>query len=79
MSTAVLRELTESFSLLKTPEERERFLTVVGALTLRVISLEKASELMGMSKEAFLGLLEATGIDFSYLDGEDGEIERSWT
>jgi len=33
---------------------------------------------MGMSKEAFLGLLEATGIDFSYLDGEDGEIERSW-
>jgi len=50
---------------------------VLGALTLRVISLEKASELIVMSKEAFLGLLEAAGVDFSCLDEEDVEVERS--
>ena len=78
MSMAFLRELAQGIHLLKSPEERERFLGVVGALTLRMISLNKASEIMGMSRETFLGLLEAAGVEYSYLEQEDVEIERTW-
>ena len=41
-------------------------LGVVGALCLRRISLDKAAEIMGMQKEAFLTLLGAIGVDYSY-------------
>jgi len=40
--------------------DREKLLGVVGALVLRQVSLSKAAEIMGMGKEAFLELLDAS-------------------
>jgi len=78
MEIASLREIVVEPSLLKSPEEREKFLGVVGALTLRWISLSKASEIMGINREVLLGVLDALGVEYSYLDEEDVEIERTW-
>ena len=52
---------------------------VVGALALRQVSLSKAAEIMGMGKEAFLELLDAMRVEFSYLEESDVETERKWS
>ncbi|RKY57519.1 MAG: hypothetical protein DRP94_08670 [Candidatus Latescibacterota bacterium] len=78
MGTTSLREIADDLPLLKSSEEREKLLGVVGALVLRRVSLDKASEIMGMRREAFLGLLEALGVEYSYLEEEDVEAERAW-
>jgi len=57
--------------------EHKKLLEVVGALVSRKISY-KASEAMGMRREAFLRLLEALGVEYSYLEEEDVEAERTW-
>ena len=51
---------------------------VIGALVLRRISLGKASEIMGMGREAFLGLLDAMKLEYSYLEEQDVETEKRW-
>ena len=78
MGTTSLREIADDLPLLKSSEEREKLLGVVGALVLRRVSLDKASEIMGMRREAFLGLLEALGVEYSYLEEGDVEAERAW-
>ena len=78
MEVASLRAIADELPILRSTEEREKLLGVVGALVLRRISLDKASEIMGMRREAFLGLLEALGIEYSYLEERDVEIERTW-
>jgi hypothetical protein len=40
-----------------------------------VVSLSKAAEIMGMGKEAFLELLDATRLEFSYLEESDAETK----
>ena len=78
METALLQDIVNELPLLKSSEDREKLLVVVGALVLRRISLNKASEIMGMQREAFLGLLEALGMEYSYLEEKDVEAERNW-
>lgn len=78
MGITLLREIANEFPLLKSSEDREKLLGVVGALVLRRISFSKASEIMGMENEVFLGLLDALGVEYSYLKEEDVEAERSW-
>ena len=73
-----LREVANDLPFLKSGEDREKLLGVVGALVLRRISLDKAAEIMGMRKDAFLTLLETVGVDYSYLEKEDLEAEKSW-
>ncbi len=72
-----LREVANDLPFLKSGEDREKLLGVVGALVLRRISLDKAAEIMGMQKAAFLTLLETVGVDYSYLKREDLEAEKS--
>ena len=55
-----------------------KLLEVVCALVSRRISLDKASEVMGMRRKAFLRLLEALGVEYSYLEEGDVEAERAW-
>mgnify|MGYP000888022032 CR=1 FL=1 len=74
----VLKEIIETVPTFKTEEEKEKFLIVLGALSLRLISLAKASEIMGMDRYTFLKFLDAFGVDFSYLDFSDVEVENSW-
>jgi len=59
-------------------DDREKLLGVVGALVLRKISLSKASEIMGMERERFLGLLDAMKLEYSYLKDQDVEVEKKW-
>ena len=78
MGIAALQEIADEFPLLRSTEDREKLLGVVGALVLRRISLGKASEIMGMQREAFLALLEALGVEYSYQEEKDVETERTW-
>lgn len=64
--------------LSKPLEERERLLGVVGFLTLRKISLAKASEITRMDRDVFLGLLDGLGVEFSFLTKEDVDMEKNW-
>lgn len=44
----------------------------------RVISLQKASEMMEIEPDMFLNILDIMGIEFSYLSDEDVPIEQEW-
>ena len=74
----LFKSIASDIQLFKSVEEKERFLFVLGALISKIISLEKASEIMEMDREFFLKLLDLMGIDFSYLSDDDVEIEKSW-
>lgn len=74
----VLREIANELQCFKATEEKEKFLFVLGALTSRIISLQKAAEVMGMDRDFFLRLLEILGVEFSYLDEIDVEGEKNW-
>ncbi len=76
MKDSPLRMVAKDLPFFKTVDKREQLLGVVGALVLRKISLSKASEIMEMDKDTFLGLLEAIQVDFSYLEEQDVDIER---
>ena len=76
MESSTLKEIASGLPFFKTINEREKLLGVVGALVLRQVSLSKAAEIMGM--EAFLELLDAMRVEFSYLEESDVETEVKW-
>ena len=78
MESSALKDIASGLSFFKTLNEREKLLGVVGALVLRQVSLSKAAEIMGMGKEAFLELLDAMRVEFSYLEEIDIETEVKW-
>ena len=78
MQIDILKPIVESVPLFRNIEDKEKFLIVVSALKLRLLSLAKASEIMNMTKAGFLELLEALDIDYSYLSENDIEVEKSW-
>lgn len=73
-----LKEIAANVQIFSDVEQKERFLFIVGALVSRLISLEKAAEIMALEVEALLQVLESMDIEFSYLTSEDIAIERSW-
>ena len=78
MQIDVLKPIVEAVPLFKNIEDKEKFLIVVSALKLRLVSLAKASEIMHMTKTGFLELLESLDIDYSYLSETDIEVEKTW-
>ncbi len=78
MELSPLQEIASALPFFKTVNEREKLLGVVGALVLRQVSLSKAGEIMGMGKEAFLELLDAMRVEFSYFEESDVETEGQW-
>ena len=78
MQIAVLKPIVEAVPLFRNVEDKEKFLIVVSALKLRLVSLAKASEVMNMTKTGFLELLESLDIDYSYLAENDIEVENIW-
>ncbi len=78
MGVSPLREIANELRFLKAVDDREKLLGVVGAPVLRKISLAKASEIMGMERERFLGLLDAMNLEYSYLRDQDIDIEKRW-
>lgn len=78
MDVSPIREIANELPFFKTVDDREKLLGVIGALVLRKISLGKASEIMKMEKERFLGLLDAMNLGYSYLEDQDINIEKKW-
>lgn len=78
MQIDALRPILEAVPLFRNIEEKEKFLIVVSALKLRLVSLARASEIMNMSKNGLLELLEALDVDYSYLAEKDIEMEKTW-
>jgi predicted HTH domain antitoxin len=78
MNVSPLKEIANELPFFKTVDDREKLLGVIGALVLRKISLSKASEIMGMERERFLGLLDAMKLEYSYLEEQDIDIEKKW-
>ncbi len=79
MRDALFKQVALEIHLFKEVEQKENFLFVLGALMMRLISLQKAAEIMETEPEMFLKILELMGIDFSYLSDEDVFIERKWS
>jgi len=78
MNTPQTREIASEVPIFQVIEQKEDFLFVLGALFARVISLQKAAEIMGMEVDGFLKTLDLLGLEFSYLTDEDVAIEKSW-
>ena len=76
MQASPLKEIVKDLPFFKSLDDREKLLGVLGALVLRRISLRKASEIMGMETERFLGMLDAINLEYSYLEEEDVAVER---
>jgi predicted HTH domain antitoxin len=64
--------------LFNTLEQKENFLFILGALMIRLVSLQKASEILNLEPEAFLQILDLMRIEFSYLTQDDITIEKTW-
>lgn len=73
-----LQDVANELPFLESAKDKEKMLSVVGALALRRISLNKAASIMKMQREAFLTLLDMVGVDFSYLAHDDVEMEKTW-
>lgn len=72
------KDIIERVPFFKEIEKKELFLSIVGALSLRVISLRKAAELLKLDEKSLLEILESAGVSFSYLQEDDISIERTW-
>lgn len=74
----MLESIAQEIPLFKRLDQKQRFLEVIGALSLRLISLAKAAEIMEMGRDQFLSLLDNYGFGFSFLDESDIDIEREF-
>ncbi|NJK39174.1 MAG: hypothetical protein HC825_08585 [Oscillatoriales cyanobacterium RM1_1_9] len=75
--TTDLQEIATALPIFSDPEQKERFLFILGALSARVISLRKAAEVMNLEQGFLIQIHDLLGIEFSYLAEEDIELERA--
>ncbi|NES92831.1 MULTISPECIES: hypothetical protein [Okeania] len=73
-----VKNIAAALPIFVEPEQKEKFLFVLGALMTRLISLRKGAEIMGIDAEELLQILDLLGIEFSYLSSEDIEQEQRW-
>jgi predicted HTH domain antitoxin len=78
MPQELLQNIATEIQFFSTLEQKENFLVVLGALTARLISLKKASEVLSLEPEAFLQILDLMGLEFSYLTEDDIAAEKTW-
>lgn len=78
MNSEITRSIALQVQLFQSVEQKENFLFVLGTLVARVISLQKAAEILPLEPEEFLKILERMGIEFSYLSEADILLERNW-
>ncbi|MCL2925960.1 MAG: hypothetical protein MGF17_15470 [Trichodesmium sp. MAG_R04] len=77
-ATLDLKYIAGALPIFVEPEQKEKFLFVLGTLMTRLISLRKGAEIMGIDAEKLLQILDLLGIEFSYLSSEDIEQEQRW-
>jgi predicted HTH domain antitoxin len=68
--------IIERFPLFESYEKKERFFTVLGLLFTRQVTLAKAAELLGMSREELSGILKLMGLEYSYLTKDEVKREK---
>jgi predicted HTH domain antitoxin len=78
MNRELTKNIASELQLFKTVEQKENFIFLLGALISKVISLQKAAEVMEMELETLLQILDLMGIEFSYLSENDVATEKSW-
>lgn len=78
VKTQVFRNIASEIRLFPNLDQKENFIFVIGALFSRLISLQKAAEIMDMEPDMFVKLLDLMGLEFSYLSEEDISSERKW-
>lgn len=78
VKTQIFRDIASEIQLFRDIDQKETFVFVVGALFSRLISLQKASEIMEMESDMLLKLLDLMGLQFSYLSEEDIPVEKEW-
>jgi hypothetical protein len=69
----MLEYIAKEAPLFNSLEKKKQFIEVRGALSLRLISLAKAAEVMEMEKGQFLNLIENYGYEFSFPDKSDND------
>jgi predicted HTH domain antitoxin len=78
MNPETLSTVASELQIFQNLEEKKDFLFVLGALFSRIISLQKAAEIMAMEPEQFIKIIELMGLEFSYLTPQDVEFEKNW-
>lgn len=78
MNGELTKTIASELQIFKTVEQKENFIFLVGALLAKVISIQKAAEVMEIETEMFLQILDLMGIEFSYLSENDVAIEKTW-
>jgi hypothetical protein len=78
INTEVFKDIASEIQIFQEIEQKESFLFVLGALAARVISLQKAAEVMDVEPEFSLKLLDLIGFEYYFLSQENVSIERNW-
>jgi predicted HTH domain antitoxin len=78
MNRELTKNIASELQLFKTVEQKENFIFLLSALISKVISLQKAAEVMEMEPETLLQILDLMGIEFSYLSENDVATEKTW-
>jgi predicted HTH domain antitoxin len=78
MLPSIQQNIAAEVQLFNTLEQKENFLFILGALMIRLVSLQKASEILNLEPEAFLQILDLMRIEFSYLTQDDITVEKTW-
>jgi predicted HTH domain antitoxin len=78
MPKEISQTIAKEIAFFNTLEQKENFLFILGALTARIISFKKASEVLNLEPEAFLEILDLMGIEFSYIIEDDIDAEQTW-
>jgi predicted HTH domain antitoxin len=78
MNQELTQTIASELQIFKTVEQKEKFLFLLGALIAKLISLQKAAEIMEMEPEMLLQLLDLMKIEFSYLSEDDVSLEKNW-
>jgi len=78
MNGELTKTIASELQFFQTVEQKENFIFLVGALLAKVISLQKAAEVMEIETEMFLQILDLMGIEFSYLSENDVALEKNW-
>ena len=78
MNKDFTQTIASEVQLFQSVEQKENFLFLLGALLAKVISLQKAAEIVQLEPAEFLKILELMGIEFSYLSEEDVALEKQW-
>jgi predicted HTH domain antitoxin len=78
MNGELTKTIASELQIFQTVEQKESFIFLVGALLAKVISIQKAAEVMEIETEMFLQILDLIGIEFSYLSENDVALEKNW-